>query len=1008
MEKCRHIIVAIVLTTISSSWCYGESYWQQFVHYKISASLDPKSNCIDAIEELEYHNQSPDTLTELFFHLYPNAFQKYSIMDREAQAASVNIFPTSANFGWIRVDSIFIMKLGSNHKVTFDREIDDTILTLRLGMKLLPGERLFIRMNFVTKIRQFTTAGGKGGYRGNHYEISQWYPKICVYDKHGWHAIPYHWLGEFYGEFGIFDVQLDVPDSFIVAGTGEVVSGDPGWRRVAIDSAGNTAFPSPKLVLTSAALNGTVPRRMVSFHAENVHDFVWTASPNYLYQTGEWQKVPIHVLFQKKSKRSWHNIALKNAQRALSWLNDSIGAYPYPQLTLAEGVLPGGMEYPMVAVLGNTDLTLILHEICHNYFYGALANNEATEGWLDEGLVTFLSERLVREHDPAAMVKITPSIPIRAAFIRNQFGLVPLDEIKLNSIFYYLSSGFQQPVATPPWELGNLYLYSYNVYAKPASIFAMLEYLLGREDFARVLKCYYEQWKFKHVDRHALQTVCEQISGQDLRWFFEQWIDQTRRIDYAITDAATKKMSDGNWRTDYSIKRLGSGVMPVEMIAVTRSGDTLRQRWPGDEKHGMISFHSQSQICKFQLDPADVILDQNRLNNGRFKMKHFFYPDFPSMYYLPRDAYSVFWWPQLWYNDVDGPKIGVKLQGGYLNRYYILRTRWWYGVRSHQVDYEIGYSMPWERINVNWWRHFYLLRAEGRAQMNLSANYVKSREFASAENQNFKFGFAHQHVYDERYTDRKMNLDGRAVLVHEWDRGTINKFYLSYSNSSNTKIYPQYRYAVQAQVSDALWRSRFNFYRFMLEHQAVLGSINSQTKVNVRNFWGYARSWRGQIPVQEQFGIAESNASQRFEHFYLRSTGSLPYQLSYYLPGDGNMRGYYDKLLNGNQPLVVERIAALNLELVQRNVQQLLPAKIRSLVQGIDFCLFFDIGRIWSDRMEQNFLYDAGVGWRFYQTILGKQHMLRVEFPIWLSHPQIDRFAPPESHWKFRWILSLE
>lgn|GEM_PF-1597101 len=1006
--KSISLHVWALLLAIFASRCFGEDYWQQYVHYKINASLDCNTHIIHAVESLEYHNQSPDTLTELFFHLYPNAFQKNSLMDREARAASVNLFPTNAHFGWIKVDSIRIRNLSTNQSVGFDGQIDDTLQKLKLHEKLLPGERLLITMVFATKIRQFTPAGGKGGYQGNLYEISQWYPKICVYDKHGWHATPYHWLGEFYGELGTFEVQIDVPDSMIVAATGEVIHGDPGWRTVAIDSTGQPIAAGPKRILTLAKRGGMVSRRVVSFYAENVHDFVWTASPDYLYQAGNWQDVPIHVLFQKNSQQFWLNTGLKYAKYALSWLNDVVGKYPYPQLTLCEGVLPGGMEYPMVAILGTMDLSLVVHEICHHYFYGALVNNEAKEGWLDEGIVTYLSERLVRENIPSITQKITPSIPIRAGFIRKQFGEFELESIKLNSLYYYFYSGFQRPIATPPWELGNMYLYSYNTYVTPAKIFAMLEYLLGKEAFVRMVQRYYDQWKFKHVDQAALQSVCEQTYGQSLDWFFDQWIHQTTKIDYACIDFTCRRLDDENWRTDILIKRLGPGMMPVELAAVTQTGDTLRQRWLGQVKTSALSFVSRSPIRDFLLDPDDAILDQNRLNNRRFRIKPFLYPDFPSMYYLPRDAYSVFCWPQLWYNDLDGLKLGLKLSAGYLNRYYIIRNHWWYNVRSHRVDFDFGYTMPWEWLSNNLWRHLYLIRAEGREQISLSVNYVKPHEFSSAENHNFKFGFTHQRVYDDRYTYREQTVAGQAIRILEWEKGSVNQFFLSYSNSTSLKVFPQYHYEFQTQISNELWRSDFNFYSFSLEQRFILGSIQRNWKVNIRNFCGYAASPNDRIPLQQQFGIAAAGANQRFEHFYLRSPGSLPGWLNYYLPGDGNLRGYFDKLPGNGQPFVSERIASLNLEVIHRNFHYLFPTPIRSIVQGIDFYLFFDGGKIWTDQREAKYLFDAGLGWRFYQMILGKQRTLILEFPLWISNPRIDPAAAGESPGKFRWMVSFE
>ena len=1010
MIKPRHKIFFILLIFLVFFYntCPGEEYWQQFVHYQINANLDPDNHLIKGFETLIYQNNSPNTLTELYLHLYPNAFQQNSTMATEARASDNYIIRTPDHIGWIKIDSLSVTKTHSNQTIDVATYIDDTILKIELSHHLFPGEQLSISMKFVTKVRKFNPAGGKGGYDKNLYEVSQWYPKICVYDQNGWNPIQYHWLGEFYGEFGTFDVTLNVPDSFIVAATGEVVSGDPGWKSVEIDSNGNFVQLSNFTAhISNHNENSPSSRRIVTFHAENVHDFVWTASPEYLYQASIWRDTPIHILFRKSSKKQWHNITLKHAKCALTWLSDLIGDYPYPQLTICEGVLPGGMEYPMVTILGYTDLTLIVHEIAHNYFYGAVANNEHDEGWLDEGLVTYTSEFLVAENEPNQNTRTTPSIRIKNKFIKKQFGLYEINDIKLNSLYNYFYSGFEKPIATKCHELKNRYLYSYNVYLKPTKFFAMLDYLVDRATFRKILQTYYENWKFKHVDGEKFKMVCEQVSGTDLDWFFDQWIKKITRIDYAGTDFITQKQENGDWKTDITIKRLGDGIMPVETEIVTQSGDTIRKRWQGIEQETTISFLTRSKVKNFQIDPDDIILDQNRLNNGIPRVRKFYYPDFVSMYYLPRDAYSLFWWPQAWYNDRDGLKTGIKFHGGYLNRYYIIRSNLWYGFKSNQIDFDFGYSMPWETVDKNLWRHLNVLRMEGRAEVNLSLNYISYKKFANYQSHQFGVAFLHQHVYDNRYTIRSINSGGKTTEFQTWDKGNVNKFHLSFQTDCFDWL-PRGKFEFKSQFSNKAWGSDFDFIKLSLTNQFTFDSVRRNWRVNIRNFIGYFNQEKDQLPIQEMFWIAEGSPSQQLKYFYLRSIGSLPAWMSYHYPGDGNLRGYLNKLIQGDSPLTANKLISANIDFVHRKFHNILPKKFREFISGIGFTLFFDAGRVWNEDINTKYLFDAGFGLRFHKMILGKQRTLRLDFPLWLSHPELDQFSHSEPQWKFRWVVSFQ
>ncbi|MDZ7341027.1 MAG: hypothetical protein ONB27_06680, partial [candidate division KSB1 bacterium] len=197
------LITFCILGIMARKPAPAQDYWQQFVHYSIDAKLDANAQLIHARQTLIYQNNSPDTLKELYFHLYPNAFQAGSIMDQETRAAGLTLIRTEANRGWLHIDSLAVSRDSSDQaSVTIDTPADGTILKIHISPPMLPNEQLRISFKFRTKIRLINYAGGKGGYQGDHFEITQWYPKICVYDEHGWNAIPYHWLGEFYGEIG--------------------------------------------------------------------------------------------------------------------------------------------------------------------------------------------------------------------------------------------------------------------------------------------------------------------------------------------------------------------------------------------------------------------------------------------------------------------------------------------------------------------------------------------------------------------------------------------------------------------------------------------------------------------------------------------------------------------------------------------------------------------------------------------------------------------------------------
>lgn len=995
------LTLLIVIIVITSASCFAEDYWQQCVHYKIHATLDTLTHSIAGIQNLIYQNNSPDTLSELYFHLYPNAYQPGSIMEQEVAAASFTLIRSNDDLGWMKIDSLLILKRASiSRRVNIVTLVDDTILKIALDPPLLPTEELSVWLNFRTKIPKANPLIDKGGYRGNHYEISQWYPKMCVYDQNGWNAMPYHWLGEYYGEFGAFDVTLDVPGSYIVGATGEVVAGDPGWDLVKVDS--SQSFHS----LQAGAMMDSV-RRIVTFHAEHVHDFMWIVSPNFVYQTGFFKNIPIHILHLRSSFEKWRNTALTDARRTLDFLETLVGDYPYPVLSICQGIVNGGMEYPTMAILGEFDPILLQHEIAHAYFYAALANNEQAEGWLDEGITTYQNELFINQYFPNYNNQpMEPSLSLRQ--LTRQFKPIRLKDLQLNSLYYYFYSGFDQPLNRPGYATNNAYRYAYHVYQKPAKFFAMLNYLVGHDAFIRILRTYYAQCKFTHVTGKKFQQICEQVTEINLDWFFTQWLESTTRLDYAYRGKKSEQQNNGTWKTDVIVKRLGNGIIPVDIEARTCAGDSARIRWDGKAKRDVITFQTWSKVTSVRLDPDDHILDQNRFNNAAPRVKLFYYPEFPSMYYLPRDAYSLFLWPQAWYNDVDGFTLGMNVLGGYLNRYSVIRNSIVLGVRSQRLHYKFGFSHPWERIDHNLWRHVSFLNIEGRRELDANLSYHLYRAFGSQATDAFRLGFVHQKLVDEKYGARKMNDGKQTITIRDWDAGDVNTFYFSYSTSTKRWLPWLASLDFSSELSHNAWRSDFDFIRLALKYQLQFGVRAKSWRINFRNFIGYIHHGNSSVPLQSQFWLAEGNPNQRFKYYYLRSPGSVPAWLPYHLPGDGNLRGYANQMNFAKLPLTANRLVTANVEFIHRNAHHLLPKFISHQFSGITCYVFFDGGAGWDTRLAKHALFDAGIGFRFYREILGKQRQLRVDFPLWLSHPNIAGASPKASAFQFRWIVSFQ
>lgn len=881
-------------------------------------------------------------------------------------------------------------------------KINDIILEADLPEPLPPGGESQVEFTFYLKVRKFL---GRAGYRGSQYDFAQWYPKVCVYDETGWNAEPFHFTGEFYGEVGTFDVTIIVPFEFIVAATGVVVEGDPGWDLVKVDTSLSDEewlelARKMKKTIQDQAKNGRI--RSVKFHAEQVHDFAWVTCPDFLYEYGELDGIPIHVLYRSHAKKRWSKVVTERGARALEWLSTKFGRYPYPQLTIAHGLLGGGMEYPMLVMNSNESEGLILHEVGHIYFYGIFGNNEWKAAWLDEGFLTFQTRWYMETRygkwgfDRQEELK-------HANWLQTHRPRRTRRDADRNFALFHMNSPHHETISKYAHEFKEPFAYRANVYTKGSFFYDMLKYVVGEETFEKICHEYFNRWAFKHVNEERFKEVCEDVSGTDLDWFFEQWLHNTVTVDYGLGKVEKKKIDDA-WFTEVEVKRNAEGIMPVEVQLTTQRGETLVQRWARVDPKGSVTFKTTSKPKEVILDPHDEILDNTRLNNGPLKLKFIF--EYPNMTYSPRDAYLLTWRPSGWYNQVDKVRIGGRIKGRYGNSRNI-ELGAWFGLDSQELDGRFKYSNRIVLLGYQTTGSFMLQKMEGRFEADAHLFFVRGKYLSQPPQHYFWVGFNHSQVIvgkGEQYTRREFDQKNDTTIT-AWEEGKVNKI---------NKLYFRYQFNPRG----LRWFSRLTFGFDSVQDtwgsDFTYNSIFSELK-----FWFpkndegiFLRFYGGKVleskeaPIQDLLFLDGANPRQRFKRFYLRSDGSLPEELHYHLPGGGNLRGYY------HNPTYGDQIIAFNIELRKRLHIPLFGKKLKSIFGVTNLVAFFDGASMeFLDSKHKTFA-DAGLGIRFqkflrddWYTIFtgGRNLTIRLDFPIWVSDP-----LPDEKNVRFRWVFGFE
>ena len=609
------LIFALVVFNYLS--VFSQGYWQQEVNYKIDVKLDDEDHFLRGSETFQYVNNSPDELAFIYVHVWPNAYKN----DQTALAKQLYLdgndllkFGADSLKGYI--DSLNFTSGGTELSWEFDEEHID-IVKVTLPKSLAPGESIEISTPFKVKLPSGQIS--RLGHIGQSYQITQWYPKPAVYDKDGWHQMPYLNQGEFYSEFGSFDVSITLPANYVVGSTGDLQTQE------------ELDFLAEKVKATEEKIANIQPRKKISkdktpfpessekmktirYTQDNVHDFAWFADKRYEVLKGEVElpntgkKVTTWAMFVPQNIQLW--------QDAIEYINDGAyyyskwnGDYPYNQITAVDGTISagGGMEYPNVTVIGNTGDALslevvIVHEVGHNWFYGILGSNERDHGWMDEGLNTLNEVRYI-------MTKYPENDYLADMLMNGGFNFHGLHYHDFNDVLTrsMITLGVDQPIETHSAEFKSIN-YGVIMYQKTGLVFDYLRYYLGDEIFDKAMHTYYERFEFKHPQPDDVQAVFEEVTEQNLSWFFGGLIKTSDNLDFRLGHVKAK---DG--KTDVHVCNIGSIKAPIPVSAMI--GDSVVEtKWvqPCQNKADVV-FDKEYDVI--MIDPLRKIPETNRQNN---------------------------------------------------------------------------------------------------------------------------------------------------------------------------------------------------------------------------------------------------------------------------------------------------------------------------------------------------------------------------------------------------------
>ena len=599
---------------------FAQNYWQQEVKYKINVSLDDTRHILNGQLQVVYTNHSPSTLEYIYFHLWPNAFKddNTEFAKQMLQMGKTDFhFSTDEEKGFIDSLSFYV-----NGKPAIFVIQEDTIDVgkLLLNQPLASGASITITTPFRVKIPKTFS---RLGHDEQQYQITQWYPKPAVYDVSGWHPISYLDQGEFYGDYGSFDVSISLPKNYVVAATGELQNETEKYfldtlasHTASLDAFADKGFPA-----------SSTETKTLHYTANDVHDFAWFADKRYQVLKGNVtlenkHQVNTWLFFTPKGGKIWKN-ALPYINNAVTYYSKWVGNYPYNNATAVEGKLEagGGMEYPQITVIGKIDSkasleTVIVHEVGHNWFQGMLGSNERLHPWMDEGINSYYEQRytklIQKTKDEAAKTKLN-----RKNITLNLSKIFDGNDGNSMSYLGYAYSAWKnedQPCELTSADYTPLNYYG-DVYAKTPILFNYLTTTIGQNEFDSIMHIYFSKWQSKHPQPEDIRSVFNKNSKQNLEWFWYDAMNTTKKFDLELkfihhdiqkigNDEFYKitVVNNGNIRTPYTISSINNDTI----VKTINYGGFLGE---------MQVLFPKGTFEKLKIDAQNIIPELDRQNN---------------------------------------------------------------------------------------------------------------------------------------------------------------------------------------------------------------------------------------------------------------------------------------------------------------------------------------------------------------------------------------------------------
>ena len=687
------LLLASAFWLMNVSGLTAQLDWQQQVDSDIRVTLDDTRHQLHGDITIVYHNNSPETLDEVWMHLWPNAYRngKTALAKQQFRDGDMFMFyAMSRDLGGM--DSLAFTSSGQPLEWSYHPEYID-IANIQLPSPLEPGQSVEISTPFRVDLPSGSIS--RLGHIGQSYQITQWYPKPAVFDKSGWHPMPYLNQGEFYSEYGSFNVRITLPENYTVGATGDFARSDAtGGKAWSEDNEQEIQRLDRLNIETRAwiqdqgwirATNEFPPSssqmKTLHFTQSRVHDFAWFADKRYkvlrdeVMLPGSGRTVETWAMFTPEEGQLW--------QKAPEYLHDATyyyslwnGDYPYNQVTAVDGTISagGGMEYPNVTVIGQMGSdsgleTVIVHEVGHNWFYGILGSNERDNAWMDEGINSFNETRyvLTKYGENKGLEFLVDNPNLSQSLDIDGFKYKWIDEL---SYLFPARLGVDQPIQCHSDNYTSIN-YGAIVYKKTAAAFFMLQQHLGTERLDKAMQFYFDTWKFRHPTPADLKACLEESTGENLNWFFQDWIQTTKKNDLKLVQASSKR--------GIKVRNVGELGSPVEVSGVVGDSAIIEVSLPfvspGETETAPLP---EVEVDRWVLDYDRSTMDYDRSNNVRHP-RAFGAMEPIQIRMLTRledpEHTQLFWVPALGWNHFDG---------------------WMFGATVHNA------ALPWKDVTWRW------------------------------------------------------------------------------------------------------------------------------------------------------------------------------------------------------------------------------------------------------------------------------------------------------------------